>query len=186
MKKLNKTTILLIFSILVLTTQFSQAQNPIRRSVNLELLGAHGFAGVSFDSRFKADSNWGYKVGLGYAFRKVKYSDIDLNATTPDLNATTKEDVTHALFVPMEVYYLVGKQNHFLELGAGALPVYGRVKFYDKKDNGLVCFGLLSVGYRYEASRWSIAPGLDMPVVLTKDDFGKFIFNPKLSIGYRL
>ena len=41
------------------------------KSVNLELLGSSGMAGVNFDSRFCGNSGFGYSVGLGYGFNTV-------------------------------------------------------------------------------------------------------------------
>ena len=38
------------------------------KSVNLELLGSSGMAGVNFDSRFCGNSGFGYSVGIGYGY----------------------------------------------------------------------------------------------------------------------
>lgn len=38
------------------------------RSLSVELLGAQNVAGINYDSRFKGNSGWGYRVGIGYGY----------------------------------------------------------------------------------------------------------------------
>ena len=38
------------------------------RSLSVELLGAQNMVGVNYDSRFKGNSGWGYRVGIGYGY----------------------------------------------------------------------------------------------------------------------
>jgi len=82
------------------------------RSINLELLGSSGAAGVNYDARFKeGNSGFGFSAGLGYGFA---YSSLSGSA--------------HQISVPAEINYLFGKQNSHLVLGVG---VSGGVLFYN-------------------------------------------------------
>ena len=79
---------------------FAQAQT---KSVNLDLLGSSGLAGVSFDARFKGNHGFGYNVGLSYAYG------------TGTLNSYTMNGIG----IPVEINYLLGQRNSHLVLGLG-------------------------------------------------------------------
>lgn len=51
----------------LVSTHGAKAQT---RSVNLELLGSSGMAGVNYDARFKGSYGFGYSAGLGYGYSK--------------------------------------------------------------------------------------------------------------------
>lgn len=38
------------------------------RNLSVELLGAQNIVGINYDSRFKGNSGFGYRVGLGYGY----------------------------------------------------------------------------------------------------------------------
>ena len=63
MRQLNVFIILLFAA--TLTTNAQQTSDT-QKSVYLEMFGASNLVGVNYDSRFKADSPWGYRVGLGW------------------------------------------------------------------------------------------------------------------------
>lgn len=82
----------------------AQAQEKMR-SVSLEVFGAQNTVGINYDSRFKGNDGWGWRVGLGFG-----YGD---NSGFIDQNIK-------GVGVPLEVNYLLGKKSSKLELGFGA------------------------------------------------------------------
>ena len=81
------------------------------RSVNLELFGPTNMIGLSYDARIKPGSGWGYRTGLGYSYGFA--------------GSFVGDSKSHAVTVPLEINYLVGKKKHHLELGVGtSLGVY--------------------------------------------------------------
>ena len=103
--------IFLLFAIAIsmLSIHGAKAQT---RSVNLELLGSSGTAGVNYDARFKGNYGFGYTVGLGYGYTNSNFDFVE----TPG-----RDGISHQAVVPVEVNYLFGKKNNHLVLGAGAL-----------------------------------------------------------------
>jgi hypothetical protein len=86
---------------------------------------------VNYDSRFgKRLNGAGFTAGLGF-----------FGVTGATLFS-----------IPVSVNYLFGKQNHFLELAAGATFATG--SSYDFVDNGSssasTVFGHINLGYRYQ------------------------------------
>ena len=80
------------------------------RSLSVELLGAQNVVGVNYDSRFKGNSGWGYRVGIGYG-----YGD----------NSSWIDQKISGVGVPLELNYLLGEKKSKLEVGFGAsLGVY--------------------------------------------------------------
>ena len=80
------------------------------RNLSVELLGAQNIVGINYDSRFKGNSGFGYRVGLGYGYGN---------------NSGLFDQKINGVGVPLELNYLLGKKNSKLELGFGAsLGVY--------------------------------------------------------------
>ena len=75
------------------------------RSLSVELLGAQNVAGINYDSRFKGNSGWGYRVGIGYG-----YGD----------NSSWVDQKISGVGVPLELNYLLGEKKSKLEVGFGA------------------------------------------------------------------
>lgn len=75
------------------------------RSLSVELLGAQNMVGVNYDSRFKGNSGWGYRVGIGYG-----YGD----------NSSWIDQKISGVGVPLELNYLLGEKKSKLEVGFGA------------------------------------------------------------------
>lgn len=75
------------------------------RSLSVELLGAQNVVGVNYDSRFKGNSGWGYRVGIGYG-----YGD----------NSSWIDQKISGVGVPLELNYLLGEKKSKLEVGFGA------------------------------------------------------------------
>lgn len=56
--------------------------------------------------------------------------------------------------VPASINYLIGKQNHFIELAAGATFVTGYFDAFDGEDEtGSMVFGHFNLGYRYQPAK---------------------------------
>ena len=72
------------------------------RSVNVELLGASSMVGVNYDSRFKAGSPWGYRVGLSWGYSN---NDNFFSGVGSSLRA---------YLAPVAVNYLLGNKRHSL------------------------------------------------------------------------
>ena len=90
-----------LLSLLIITSAvFAKAQT---KSVNLDLLGSSGLAGVSFDSRFIGNHGFGYNVGLSYAYGTGTLNSYSVNG----------------IGIPLEINYLLGQRNSHLVLGLG-------------------------------------------------------------------
>lgn len=122
------------------------AQNGTERSISIEALGVHGIVGVNFDSRFKAGHGLGYRVGVGYTQGTHAYMSP----------SATK---VQGFAFPLEINYLLGKNEQKLELGLGC-----------------------SLGYYGERIEFPESGG-HAPIPITSRSFGYFVFG---NIGYRL
>lgn len=143
MKK-NLMTLILV----LLASLAAVAQEATERSVSIEALGVHNVVGINFDSRFKGNHGFGFRVGMGYALGNGKHIYISPSG-----------DKTQGFAFPLEVNYLLGKNDQKLELGLGA-----------------------SLGYYSERIEFpTIGAHQYMPV--TNRGFGYFVFG---NIGYRL
>lgn len=138
--------------------QGSYAQESPERSLSLELQGVHNLVGINYDSRFKGNDGFGYRIGIGYAYG---YSDFSFMVDFADR--------VHGVAVPLEVNFLLGKHNSKLELGAGtSLGYYWEsieIKYTDD-DSGVAVnrryrttenrFGYFmfgNIGYRLQTKR---------------------------------
>lgn len=143
---MKKTIFLLVLCLL--GAMAVQAQERTEHSISIEALGVHNIVGINFDSRFKGNHGFGFRVGVGYAQGKGEH-----------IYFSPSGDRTQGVAFPLEINYLLGKNDHKLELGVGtSLGYYGeRIEF--------TTIG----GHQY------------MPV--TNKGFGYFVFG---NIGYRL
>ena len=170
------------------------AQTP--RHINLELLGVYNLVGVSFDSRFSETSSFGYKVGIGYGYEKsnsgrsgwsIAFDSDEADFRTSPIGYLRGLCLNSAVSVPINAYYLSGKNNSHFEGGLGVCPYVADFlgDYYD--GIGYYCFGRL--GYRYESSSkpLSISACVDIPFKTPGSDFRQAIgLYPSISIGYRL
>lgn len=151
-----------------------RAQEQPRRALFTEFAGASGLVGVSFDSRLKSSTHWGYRVGLSYNMGM----------------GTSPKDEPSVLYSGPSILvasnYLIGRGNHRLELGLGM--AFG---YFCKEDNadaplgssgwnnnrcwemGYYHFG--EVGYRYQPARGFF---LRMGVALN------FVFERKVGLQW--
>jgi hypothetical protein len=55
--------------------------------------------------------------------------------------------------IPLTLNYLVGKKDHFLELGVGGTFVTGSVDFFNSSESGSGFLGHAVLGYRYQPAK---------------------------------
>lgn len=186
-------TLLIVF-LAASQTAMAQQDESTQKSLYAELLGASNLIGVNYDSRFKPNSPWGYRVGLGYTYSK----NYGLFSGSTSLKGVD---------VPLEANYLLGKKSSKLELGLGLNLGYYTEKYdvytiknigeedgipyytteYAGEDShstwGYYFFG--NIGYRYQPShgfqfRAGISPSFNLG---GKHAVTKSIF-PYISFGY--
>jgi hypothetical protein len=185
---------LLIVLLAASQTTMAQQDESTQKSLYAELLGASNLIGVNYDSRFKPNSPWGYRVGLGYTYSK-------------NYNMFSGSNSLKGVDVPLEANYLLGKKRSKLELGLGLNLGYYTEKYdvwtlkkvseedgipyytteYAGEDShstwGYYFFG--NIGYRYQPShgfqfRVGISPSFNLG---GKHAVSKSIF-PYISFGY--
>lgn len=134
-------------------------------------LGGPGFASVNFDMRFtKSEKGIGGRVGIG------------------GFSIGTEGDRSTAIFIPVGLNYMVGKDNkHYFELGGGVTIVktkdtydYGSGSETEKFSS---TFGHLNFGYRLQP-----ADGGFFFRATLNPLFGKGFFLPVyggVSFGYK-
>lgn len=74
------------------------------KAIYAEAFGASTMVGMNYDSRFKGNKGWGYRVGLSYAYSRHTFFI---------------SDTIKGVAVPLEINYLFGKRKSKFELGAG-------------------------------------------------------------------
>lgn len=185
---------LLIVLLAATQTAMAQQDESTQKSVYAEILGSSNLIGVNYDARFKPNSPWGYRVGLGYTYSK-------------NYNMFSGSNSLKGVDVPLEANYLLGKKRSKLELGLGLNLGYYTEKYdvwtlkkvseedgityytteYAGEDShstwGYYFFG--NIGYRYQPShgfqfRAGISPSFNFG---GKHAVTKSIF-PYISFGY--
>ncbi len=180
----------IVISLLALCCLSAVMAQQKTRSLSVEILGAQNIAGVNYDSRFKGNSGFGYRVGIGYGYGE---------------NSGLFDQKINGVGVPLELNYLLGKKNSKLELGFGlSMGVYhieetagyyyqpvppeteGRVEEYTTKENRFGYFFFGDIGYRYQRPngfmfRVGISPSFNFG-----DKYGlkKSAFFPYLGFGW--
>lgn len=142
---------------LIATSSFGQATN-----IHFEL-GGPGLASFNVDSRFsKKDDGIGGRIGVGgFAI-----------------------DGASIVFVPIQVNYLLGKDNrNYFEVGGGVTPVFVSGDFTDDGQTFRSTFGHVTFGYRMQPQ----GGGFTFRAFISPI-FGDGFFIPYyggLSFGYR-
>ena len=146
---------LFVLLALCVSVGFAQKSDSVaqkkNKSIYLELLGASTTIGVSYDSRVKSGSNWGYRVGVAY------YQSLESLFSDGALNK--------GVFFPVGVNYLIGKKKHKFELGLGVSPgfykweeVYmwdipsGDVEIRSFSQKRFAYYFFSDIGYRYQSA----------------------------------
>ena len=143
-----------------------------------------------YDSRFKGNSGWGYRVGIGYG-----YGD----------NSSWIDQKISGVGVPLELNYLLGEKKSKLEVGFGAsLGMYhiketswfysqpvppeteGIAERYESKENRFGYFLFGNIGYRYQRTngfmfRVGLSPSFNFG---DKHGLSKSAFYPYIGLGW--
>lgn len=136
------------------------------KSINLELFGSSGLAGINYDARFKGNSGFGFSAGLGYGYAN---SGVDFFDTKGN------DGVTHNIGVPVEINYMFGKKNSHLVLGAGAYAGIAVNEAAKDPQFGGTLFA--DISYRYQKPT-----GLTFAIGL-KPNLSNVLW-PYIGIGY--
>lgn len=138
----------LIFCVLMLFLGGLKAQTNgkailSQRTIYAEIGGAAIPIGINYDSRFREDSRWGYRIGVAY-MKDMKefqmYRGLDIERIS-------------GMNIPMEINYLIGRKGtkNKLELGAGLnLGFYNEEIGYQEDwdiDNEVITDSRFMVGY---------------------------------------
>lgn len=193
---MKKLSIVLIISMLGFTSASAQEEDErIRdKSVSLELLGPSVLAGATYDARFKPDSKWGYRAGVGYAYL----------STVGGLGGSDRQ---YAVMMPLGINFLQGEGKGKLELGAGvslglaheSRPEYhydnivesdGNIHwtYIDQEGISKTEFGYFfygNIGYRRVSKNgFQFRCGISPIFNINKKDLDFDIFWPYVSFGY--
>jgi hypothetical protein len=145
-----------VFTLAMSALHFTSAQSA--QSVFFEL-GGPGIASFNYDLRFSGRSKGlGGRIGFG--------SSLDGNSI---------------YFLPLGLNYLIGKERHFFEVGAGITPVFGNE---NPGDSALSkSFGHLLFGYRFQPINEGFTFRAFVCPVFNSNDFVPYYAG--LSLGYK-
>lgn len=140
------------------TGDSQEEEAPLYRSIYAELFGASNLIGISYDSRIKPGSPFGYRAGISYL-----RGTADSNLHVGDHTVYYSNEELNGFAVPLEFNCILGKRKSKFEVGFGvSLGVYTTQK-YTYLDGGFF-------------------PSYDNSSSVTHNKFGYFFFS---NIGYR-
>ncbi|MBP6024030.1 hypothetical protein [Ferruginibacter sp.] len=127
---MKKFLLLIFVSGTVIITAHAQAP---AKAVFFEI-GGPGVASLNYDMRFtKSESGIGGRIGFG------------------GFSLGTGSDRTTALFIPIGLTYLLGKdERNYFEVGGGVTPVIVSDTYNGTSENLRSTFGHLNIGYRMQ------------------------------------
>lgn len=100
------------------------------QAVYFQLLGSGPILSVKYDRRFRKRVNGaGFATGIGF------WGESDIKIFS----------------VPVQVNYLFGKANHFMEVAGGTTYVSAAESFFDSDESGFIHH--LNVGYRHQPTQ---------------------------------
>lgn len=177
-KRIFSTTLFFI----VCSTMFSQP----KEGFYAEFWGASTTIGIHYDTRFNENTKWGGRFGIAYT-----------NSSSTIFFQSCPNKTTGITF-PIAVNYLIGNDQHNLELGIGISYGLYSCNYIEKshevqKDKNAF-FGFVDLGYRFLSKkgliiRAGINPGMSLS---TYDDLGReehgvdreAVIYPYIGIGY--
>jgi len=137
MKKYLLLSLLLLFSSVLLSVKAQEIGPELKRNtIFIELLGNGGIYSLNYDRILLSKEKWKLAGRAGVSY--FNFSD--------DFN-------TQYYAIPLEVSYLVGKGNHFLETGLGITPLYKigeRIEEFNIEQETLFITSTARIGYRYQ------------------------------------
>ncbi len=168
---------------------------PQYRNIYVEFMGPSNMAGISYDSRLKPGSKWGYRIGLGYAYGT-------------SIGILDAEEHVHMAGIPIEFNGIFGKKKSKFEAGFGVnLGMYhhswhkyniimSNGGIYLSKDNEkqienrFYHYCYFNIGYRYQRpSGFQFRIGISPMFSFTRYDgviSMPLLCCPYLSFGYTL
>lgn len=170
-----------LFAVMTLT-MFAQT----KKYVSLELAGSNGLGGISYDSRLKSNSKFGYKIRLGYGY---EYHDGVRHWYFSPIKAYLPENkrINNSFTLPFNMYYLFGKEKNYLETGLGICTFYADYNNYNEAGLGYFTFG--RVAYRHESvnNKLAFSLGLDLPFRTPGSGINFSLgIVPSFTIGWRM
>ncbi|HEX6981459.1 MAG TPA: hypothetical protein VF181_01755 [Balneolaceae bacterium] len=174
MKKSLLVSLIIAFCLLNLQTnaQSSLTKETSRNHLFIELVGSGGFYSLNYERMV----NPKLYVRLGLSYLNTRNAEIQF----PDGEVRRS---TKAFTVPIFVGRLIGKNNHYFEVGAGVIPNLFLVDEANPAiEDEFFLYGGLIVGYRYQPDTKGIIFRAGFTPWFT---FKEFIPLPGLSIGYR-
>jgi hypothetical protein len=168
----------------------AQAHEATERTIAVEALGVHNVVGVNFDSRFKGNHGFGFRVGVGYAQGKGEHIYISHSGTK-----------TQGFAFPLEINYLLGKKEQKLELGLGTslgyygermgFPVIGVHQYMPVTNRGFGYFVFGNIGYRLQTPgglmiRTGWAPSINFGDGGTRYLHRRALSSLYIAVGWRL
>ena len=148
--------IFFVFTLALAAFHFAAAQTS--QSVYFEL-GGPGIASLNYDFRFSGrQKGLGARIGFGSSF-----------------------DDNSVSYLPIGINYLIGKEKHFFEMGAGVTPVFGN----KHGGNSAISesFGHLLFGYRFQPLNDGFTFRAFVSPVINNNAFVPYYGG--LSLGYK-
>lgn len=180
-------TLMLLFSI-NLPAQNHKTNNGYHRSLGFDVGAPYGLAGVSYDQRFKPNSKYGFRTGIGYGF---EYTSSFIRGDASD----------HQISVPFTAYRLFGNGRNNFELGLGMRAIYENEEYTELIQEGDVLrlrnkrrneYGIspltLTTGYRLVTSRrFQLRAGIMSQVLyLQHNGWSANVFYPYVGFSWNL
>lgn len=178
---MEKKVFLVLLIIFCASSMFSQ-----EKFIGFELAGSNGLVGFSFDSKFRKDSKFGYKIAVSYGFEK---NDGVSHWYFSPVKAYYPQDGQLCNFysIPINIHYLFGRKKHFLETALGLNIFATDYSFGYNNRIGYFTFG--RIAYRYESITRPLlfSVGIDAPFRTPGSGLGySFGITPTLTVGYKL
>jgi len=137
-----------IYTLLIFTTTAAFAQKDTVRlrdiekntivtdrppqAVYFQLFGSGPIFSVNYDRRFnKTVNGLGFAAGIGF----------------------WGESGASIFSIPASINYLIGRNNNFLELAAGATFASARADLFDGTESGSLVFYHINAGYRHQPTK---------------------------------
>lgn len=170
---LSKTILISLFALIFyvpclahIAASDTTATDHRAQNIFLELYGPGLTVSVNYDARIGNSRNGlGYRIGIGYL---------------PD-------KTSNMLDIPLQLNYLLGGKNNFLEIGGGATYIHysgtfeGAVFPFKHNNNNNQLGGTVTVGYRRQPVNGGFNFRVNMDPIFSSTEF---YFFSGISLGY--